>query len=135
MGFEILEHTADVGIRATSDTLSGVFEEAAAGLLEITGARRTAGGRPHSVHLVADDVEGLLVDWLNEILFLQDSRDQVITGIEIDDLSETSLRATIYTAPRGSEMLEGTQVKAVTYHQLAVERTDHGWVAEVFVDV
>ncbi len=45
------------------------------------------------------------------------------------------VRGTLRLVPRPADPGEGTQVKAVTYHQLRVEQTDQGWVAEVYLDV
>jgi SHS2 domain-containing protein len=134
-GYEVLEHTADVGVRATGPTLEEVFEQATRGLAAIIGAWRSDGGERVQVDVEADDLGGLLVDWLSEILYLHDARDVVITGLRVTHVGDGHARGWVTLEPRGDRILEGTQVKAVTYHQLAVEPMAEGWRATVFFDV
>ncbi len=134
-GFEILEHTADVGIRSFGDSIEETFEQATRGLAEILGAWRPGDGQRVDVELEGSDLEALLVDWLNEVLYLQDARDGVICDMEVLEVDDARVVGSVAFAPRGEQPLEGTAVKAITYHQLKVERTPGGWVAEVYVDV
>ena len=136
--FQILEHTADVGIRAEAIDLPGVFEQATLGLLDINGT--WAPGRPaeEQVELAieADDLGALLVDWLGEVLYLGDSRDAVVTSLEMDGVTPQRAAGRVGISPRDEAAYEGgTQVKAITYHRLAVEQTEDGWAATVYVDV
>ena len=133
-GFEILEHTADVGVRATAETVEGVFEQATFGLLDITGALRPGIGTEVRIDVEADDLGALLVYWLEEVLYLQDARDSVITSLSVSSIADRRATGTVGVAPRKEE-LEGTAVKAITYHQLQVTETSEGWVAVVFFDI
>lgn len=136
--FEILEHTADVGIRAEAVDLSGVFEQATLGLLDIVGT--WAGGQPPAeqvdLAIEAADVGALLVDWLGEVLYVVDSRDAVVASLELDEVTQHRAAGRLGIAPRDESAYEGgTQVKAITYHRLAVEQGSDGWSATVYVDV
>ncbi|MDQ4125751.1 MAG: archease [Actinomycetota bacterium] len=136
--FEILEHTADVGIRAEAVDLSGVFEQATLGLLDIVGtwAPGREAGDQIELEVEADDRGALLVDWLGEVLYLGDSRDAVVTSLDLTEVTERRAAGRLGIAPRDEAAYEGgTQVKAITYHRLAVEQTDDGWSATVYVDV
>ena len=134
-GFEILEHTADVGIRAWGDSPEALFEQAARGLADILGAWSPGDGESYDVVLESRDLEGLLVDWLNEVIYLQESRDAVLAGINVDQIQKDHLVGRV-TLARRTTVLDGTAVKAVTYHQLKAARKDDGkWIAEVYVDV
>jgi protein archease len=133
--FEILEHTADVGIRARGATLEGAFEAATEGLASILGAWRPGAGEPIRIEVEPGDIAGQLVDWLSEVLYLQDSRDGVIRSVDVERVGEDGTTGTLTLGPRGDEVLEGTAVKAITYHQLRVERADDGWTVELYVDV
>jgi SHS2 domain-containing protein len=132
--FEILEHTADVGVRGWGKDLPEAFEMATRGFADICGTWVPDGGEVVDIEVRAEDVEATLVDWMNEVLWLQDSRDAVITRIEVDDVSDLGASGRLWLTPRASE-LEGTAVKAATYHQLRVARQDDEWVAEIYVDV
>jgi SHS2 domain-containing protein len=81
------------------------------------------------------DLGAQLVDWLSEVIYLQESLDSVIAGVEVERVSEDGTAGTIVLTPRGDEVLEGTAVKAITYHQLRVEQTGDRWTVEVYVDV
>ncbi len=136
--FEILEHTADVGIKAEAVDLSGVFEQATLGLLDIVGtwAPGSQGGEMVEIAVEAGDPGALLVDWLGEVLYVNDSRDAVVTSLEMSEVTPERAVGRIGIAPRDEEAYEGgTQVKAITYHRLAVEETPGGWTATVYVDV
>ncbi len=136
--FQILEHTADVGIRAEAIDLPGVFEQATLGLLDINGT--WAPGRPSEeqveLSIDAEDLGALLVDWLGEVLYLGDSRDAVVTSLDMGDVTPQRAAGRVGIAPRDEAAYEGgTQVKAITYHRLAVDQTEDGWAATVYVDV
>lgn len=132
--FEILEHTADVGVRGRGDDLPETFEMVTRGLADICGTWAPGDGEEIRVEVRADDVAATLVDWVNEVLWFQDSRDAVLTGVEVDQVSDQGAAGRLWLAPRDRE-LEGTAVKAATYHQLKVARDGEGWVAEIYLDV
>ena len=134
--YEIVEHTADVGVRADGPTLEDAFRETTLGLLDITGTwAPERSGEDVDVSLSATDHGSLLVDWLGEVLYLQDARDSVVSGVSVDLVSESEVRGVVTLAPRGDVSPEGTAVKAITYHQLAVEHAQGAWQITVFVDV
>jgi SHS2 domain-containing protein len=134
-GYEILEHTADVGLRAHGGTLEECFEHAAEALVEIIGIARPGAGRYFAIALASGDIGALLVDWLSEILYLHEVHDAVISKIEVNRVSSGELAGGVTMAPRGDADIEGVQVKAVTYHQLSVRRGAQDWVAEAYLDV
>ena len=134
-GFEILEHTADVGVRARGASLHEVFEQATHGLLDITGATGSGRSERVDINVEAPDVAAVLADWLEEVLYQQDARDAVVTGLKVEDVTEKSASGWIEIGPR-EEDLEGTAVKAITYHQLAViEQPDGTFEAVVYFDI
>ena len=133
--YEVLEHTADVGLRAVASDLAELFETAAEGMAAIAGVHRPGRGEPVAIALESSDLEGLLVDWLNEVLYQHDSRGAALRTARVWEVDDTSVRATIELAPLDERDDEGIQIKAVTYHQLAVRKTEDGWEAMVFFDV
>jgi SHS2 domain-containing protein len=133
--FQLLEHTADVGIRASGSSLEEAFEAATEALASILGGWRPSSGSKRRIEIEPGDIGAQLVDWLSEVIYLQDSLDAVIAGVDVERVSEEGTTGTVVLAPRGDVTLEGTAVKAITYHQLSVERTGDRWTAEVYVDV
>lgn len=136
-GFEILEHTADIGVRAAGPTVESVFAAAARGMVHILGveAEDEATQATERIDLEGSDLGGLLVDWLNELLFIVDARESAIGDIRVLRASETTgVRAEIDVVA-GAGPPRGTELKAATYHQLSVERTANGYTATVYFDV
>jgi SHS2 domain-containing protein len=133
--FEILEHTADVGVRATGSSVEEVFEQATIGLFTIVGVWRPDGGEPVDVTVEAPDLGALLVDWLSEVLYLHDTRDALVTGVKLEHVRDGRAIGSVLLAGRGDDEPTGTQVKAITYHQLEVDETSEGWTARFYVDV
>jgi SHS2 domain-containing protein len=134
--YEILEHTADVGIEATGASPEEVFEAAARGLAELLGAWFPGEGQPRPVVVEASDRDALLVAWLDELLYLREAHDLVFGGFAVPSLSEGDLEATVRAGPAGEREVEGVGIKAATFHRLEVSpQPDGSWRGRVYLDV
>ncbi len=136
-GFSILEHPSDLGIAAHGASLAEAFESAARGLISIILEPATVSAcEEREVRIEAGDREQLLVRWLSELLYLYDGKKFVGSEFRISQLSDTLLIATVRGEPF-SPLKHATRldVKAVTYHQLAVEETSGGASVQVFLDI
>lgn len=140
-GHELIEHTADVGLRIWAPTLNELFAEAALGLVDVMGratgpavsTHRVACGGPSGAEL---DYEGRLVDWLSEVLFLFDARGIVPIDARVElSHDEARLEATLDATDMEHFGQHGPAVKAVTYHALELRETDAGYEARVYLDV
>ena len=135
--FRTLEHTADVGFEAFGSTREEVFANSARALMNLIVDLETI--RPSgevTLHIHGPDPESLLVNWLSELLFLHDAEGWLFRDFEIKSLKDDSLSA----VARGEKFQQSRHqakmlVKAITYHQLAVEQTPWGWRAQVYVDI
>ncbi len=138
--YEILEHTADIGLRAWGETREALFESCARGLAHIldrqpnTGAPGTASVHTVSVELHASDVEALLVEWMNEVLFMLEPEDVCLGPLLIQRVTDMQLTADI-ALTECPHTPEGTELKAATYHQLSVRHNPEGWEATIYFDV
>lgn len=133
--YEILEHTADVGIRAVGVTMEEAFEQAAWGLADILGIRRPGKGRPRTVVAGGDDAGATLVELLNELVLLHETGEIGFADIRVLRATQTEAEAVVDVVPLAGEPV-GTPVKAATYHQLRVRRLPDGGVeAVVYLDV
>lgn len=132
--FEEIPHTADWSFRAFGKDLRELFENAAFALFALEGAqaRTDTDETAHIVAVSAMDYEALLVNWLTELLWLQESRRETYQRFHIETLSPTMLRAQVFGAPLAH--LDKI-IKAVTYHNLTITQTASGWEAVVVVDV
>lgn len=134
--FEILEHTADVGIQARGSTLEEAFAGVGVGLATLLGAWDPEEGQEHAIHVEGEDLESLLAAWVDELLYVHETEDAVFGGFAISRVSDRILDARVRTAPRGNRELESVGVKAATYHRIRVVREDEGsWSARIYVDV
>jgi SHS2 domain-containing protein len=137
MDFEILEHPADVGFRAWGKSLEEVFANCARALISIILDPSDITPTQHW-ELSADgsDLESLLVNWLNEVLYYVDTRRLAFDSfsIAITESCKLSCEASAEERTPAKHPVR-VSVKAVTYHQLRLSKTGETWIAEVFVDV
>ena len=134
-GFELLEHQADVGVRAWGNTLEETYEQAAWAVADILGARADGPGAHRTIRVTGNDEGGLLVDFLNELLLLHETEDPGFAAIRVSNVTRTQLDAQVELVPL-DDAWEGIPVKAATFHQLRVERRPDGTIeARVYLDV
>lgn len=124
--FELIDHTADVGVKAYGKTLSEAFENAARGMFNvIANNSEIENTGQYNIELQADDLEQLLVDWLSELLFLHSANNLVFGFFKVNlDEKNNKLSATVFGEKISvSKHKIETEVKAVTYHMLSVKKT------------
>jgi SHS2 domain-containing protein len=129
-----IDHTSEVQLQVEAESLGGLAAEAgqALGLLLLRGAAPEPAGPSRELAVDSVDREALMVDWLNEILFVAETELWVPVEFEILESSPTRLRA----AARGVPVEDRpAQVKAATFHGLRVEEEDGGVQAEIIFDV
>lgn len=131
-GYQEVEHTADWEIRVWASNLTGLFIQAAIGMYALQGAELKDKPRiKRSFDISGIDDETLLVNFLDELLFLTETERVAFTDFEIK-IKDGNLHATVRGAP-----LEkiAKDIKAVTYHRLSIETTPHGLEAGIVFDV
>jgi len=121
--FQLIEHTADVGLVAYGETLAKAFANAAYGLFSIIAELKTVKEtETRQLELSEDDPEALLFEWLNSLIYLFDVEMILFKRFEITDFDGCRLRAVCYSEkydPSRHQLKTG--VKAATYHMLKVE--------------
>lgn len=132
--FEIMDHTADVGIIAHGADMSEAFANAAKGLFSlITELDDVEEVEYRDIELTATDRESLLVAWLNELIYLFDVENIIFKRFDISQLSNTHLKARSYGHKVDSSKHKLKMgVKAATYHMLKVDRNDGARVQVLF---
>lgn len=135
-GVRIVEHTADTGIEVEGSNLEECFARAAAGMFACFTGGGGDSGRTLDIEVVADSREELLVAWLEELLYHAEVAGLVLDTFEVFEVGPPTLRARVGGRPlRPDDEPAGPAVKAVTRHQLAVERAGDRWRARVLFDV
>ena len=135
--YRIIEHTADIGFEVTAESLEQVFEAAATAFFEIMlSIDFAAENKPETIVVKGGDLDELLVNFLEEFLYLYDAKGLVCTKIKVESITDTAISANAWLQEfddqRDQELLG---VKAVTYHQLFIGHTEKGWSARVFLDI
>ena len=134
--FEVLNHTADVGIIAYGADIKQAFANAAKGLFSlITELNDVQEVLYRDIEVTAADEESLLVQWLNELIFQFDTENVIFKRFDISELNNTRLKARSYgeKVDRSRHRLK-TGVKAATYHMLRVNKGD-GYRVQVLFDI
>lgn len=134
--FEIIEHTADVGLRIFGRDLKELFVNAAAGLMSfIIDAKSLANQKSIVIDLQEDNREELLVAWLNELLFQFSTHSFLSKEFTIEKISETHIAARLsgeIINPKKHKVI--SDIKAATYHELTIKETKDGLMAQVILD-
>jgi SHS2 domain-containing protein len=131
--YELVEHTADVGVKAYGKTVAEAFEHAAEGMFDIITDKSAIDPiGEYNILLEAPDLEQLLVDWLSQLLFLNGAHNLVFGNFEVT-LIENHLSAHVFGEKYDTKKHKiGVEIKAVTYHILQVHETDPIFVQVLF---
>ncbi len=134
--FEIVNHTADVGIIAYGADMSQAFANAARALFSLITELDDVDEVLHrDIELTASDEESLLVEWLNELIYQFDTEGIIFKRFDIIQLDNTQLKARSYGEKVDSSKHRlKTGVKAATYHMLKVDKGD-GCRVQVLFDI
>lgn len=136
MGYELLEHTADVGLRIWADDLDGLFAEAARAVVGVMGHGEGPEAGEVTVALDAPDLDALLVDWLSEMLYVFEAKGIVPDRVDVRVSRDPWHLEGIVAGPDAEAFVQGgPQVKAITYHGLEIRRGPEHLEAVVYVDV
>jgi len=136
--FEVLDHTADIGIVAWGNSLSEVFAHAAQGMFFLIADKQCDQySFETTVAINGNDYEDLLVTWLNELLYIFDVEQAFLCDFEITEIGQYFLKAQIRGELFNSMKLPIKHVvKACTYYEAKVEeQKPELWRAQVYFDI
>jgi SHS2 domain-containing protein len=135
--FEVLDHTADIGLLVYGEDLKALFENAGEAFFHlITDLRKVKRRTERQIKIGSETLERLMVDWLTELLYLHDVENLLFKGFQVESVGEDGLRAKVEGEPfqEGVHVIK-TEVKAVTYHQIEVRKTNGNWRAQIILDL
>ena len=134
--YDVVEVTADVAIRARGGSLGQLYANAAWGMFDLICDSATVEPfRTWEMEVESEDLEGLMVDLLTDMLVLFETDGMLIASVEVD-VSPVEAHWRAVAKVRG-EPYDGKRhqllhdIKAVTYHTLEV-RPDEGWARVLF---
>jgi len=133
--FEMINHTADVGIIAYGKTTGDLFENAALGMFSIiTPLEKVSEKILISVSIDAHDNEELLITFLNELLYYYSTKKVLFKRFDVIKINETHLDANISGEQLSAHEISN-DIKAATYHNLKIEKTADGYKTQIIFDV
>ena len=135
-GFEIVEHTADTGIRGWAPDRDELFRVMALGLFKVIGGDAVISPtNQRSLHLEAETENELLHDWLETLNALHQIHHELYNRFEVT-IQSNRLKANAYGGSLGEAAGDlGTEVKAVTWHDLSIDQSPDGFIAYVLLDI
>ena len=135
--YQLLDHTADLRVRITGISRAALFQNAGLALADLICDPDTlTPDETMTVGIEGDDPADLMVNYLRELLYLWTGKEKLLKMVSILDVSDTALSARMEVSSydaRGHAILN--EIKAVTYHQIAVEPVVNGWQATVVFDI
>jgi len=132
--FEEINHTADLAIKIVSDNINDLFKEAGYGLFFLMYRKKFKKKIDrHIVNLSSNNYETLLIDFLNELIYLNDSKDFVLTDCDIKLENSYKLKAVAKGFNNGNPPLNS--IKAATYHNLKIKKDNLKYSTVITFDI
>ncbi len=135
--YEVIEHTADIGIRAYGANLKELFDNAAYGMFDIIADLE--GLKPSTsvkVKLEAQNPEELLVAWLDELIYQFYTKSIIFSKFKISHLTDTKIEAEACGKNIGDRKSRlKMEVKAATYHNIKIKKEDKIYQVEIIFDI
>jgi SHS2 domain-containing protein len=135
--YRVLEHTADIGIKVSALTLKGLFIKAWLAIIEISAEKqKLIQPQKHKFVITqkANNLEELMVNWLNELLSMSAALGVVFHDVKIKQINSQFVDAEAIGTDISNYNIN-TEIKAATYHQLKVYKSGFLWHAQVILDV
>jgi SHS2 domain-containing protein len=134
---EFLDHTADAGILVQAADLKELFARAAWGMFSLVTDLDTIRLVERSrIRIEASDRPALMVNWLSELNYRHVTEHRLFGKFVIVEICEKRLSAEVHGErfdPSRHKVF--TEIKAVTFHDLRLERDDQGWKAQIIFDL
>lgn len=137
MPFDVIDHTADTGIRVWAPDMPSLASEAARGMYEqITDTESLKPIEVRTIAVEGIDATDLMINLLRELLYLFTGEGRLVQHVEVDSMEETVISAYAYCEAFDPERHEiRTEIKAVTYAGGDVQKTPDGFEITVIFDI
>lgn len=136
MKYKFLEHTADVQYEAYGETIEECFLNSSEAMIVSICDSEIKGDKKKELKISGDDFENLLYEFLEEILFIFESENLILSGIENLKIDKSNFELTCSAFFDDSSKYDFfSHVKAITYNEMKVEKQNNVWVSKVTLDV
>ena len=135
--YEFIDHTADIGIILRTESKEELFEKAAMAAFDIMAdLDQIKTDEEIDVEIEGEDDEELMVNWLNELIFLFDAKGWLFSKFDIKAINDKILRATCSGEKFKPQVHRvTTELKAATYHSILVSKDRIGWSLRIIFDI
>jgi len=136
-----IDHTGDIGIQVTADSLPQLFERAAVGTFWVLTDLSTVQAETETrIAVTGRDREALMVRWLSELNYHHTVDHQLFCDFTVESIDETEEDVTLTGTARGEPVDPArhtvyTEIKAITFHGMDIQKTDTGWAVQVIFDM
>ena len=134
---DYIDHTGDAGILVRAENLRQLFERAAWGMFSIfTNVAEIRLVEEVRIQVEANDLPALMLAWLSELNYRHVTEHRLFGQFEVSMISDQMVFAKI-----SGEMIDPdrhtvfTEIKAVTFHGLRLEKSDNGWESQIIFDL
>ncbi len=134
MGFELIDHTSEVGFRAYSESLEGVFDESAKAFSAVITDDTVKKRLSIPIDINEPSLKALFFEFLDTLVFLIDTKGVLIAGAKVSVTDDYSLKGVIYADYADNYDTHG-DIKAPTYHGLFIGKENSLWIARAVLDV
>lgn len=139
--FREIDHTGDIGIEVTADTLQQLFERAAEGTFRVLADLTDVEGKEDTtISVRGRDLEALMVRWLSELNYRHTVDRRLYSEFAVASIEDAEDGVALTATARGEPIDSArhtvyTEIKAVTFHGLDVHETETGWTVQVIFDM
>jgi len=135
--YELIDHTADLGIAVTAENIADLFESAAHAMFDqIIDRAALSGAMKEIITAAGIDKADLMINWLRELLFFWNGRERLVKRVQVEQIRDARIRASLWHDPYDPDAHEIlSDIKAVTYHGIKVKKSNGRWTATIIFDV
>ena len=135
MKYKFFEHTADAKFQAYGKTLEEAFANAARAMFAImTDVKKIKPKIKKEIQVKGIDQKQLLYNFLEEFLFLIDTKSLLLSKVEEIKIKNNELKAVALFDKADNYETQG-DVKAVTYQEMEIKKEKGRFVVQVVVDI
>jgi len=134
MKYKYLEHTADVKFQAFGKNLEEAFVNSAYATVNVIFEGKVKENKTHTIKIKGVDQKSLLYRFLEEILFLLNTENFLLSKIKNIEIKDNELSATLIGDSLDNYKLE-MDIKAVTYNEMFIKKDKDEFIIQVVLDI
>lgn len=137
MNYEILDHTADASVRVYGKSFEEILRSSALAMMDLITDRETVQPEQEiEIEAMGETDEGVLVNWLQEVLFQHQVKKMFFCEFEVEMIDENRVKGKAFGEKINPEKHEfGTEIKGISYHGLKLERVNDRLETDIIFDI